>query len=92
MKTKPVNFTEKSAAIFKKELKIALLSFDTKKFRYFYKKWTLLGIYDEPLPKSDVVLKVSMCKMLYNMQTASKADREKARKWLEERGYNTEMI
>lgn len=92
MRTRSVNFTEKSAAIFRKELKIALVSMDTAKFRYFYKKWTLLGIYEEPLPVSDEVLKISMCKMLYNLQSASTKQKEKAQKWLEERGINTEMI
>lgn len=92
MRAKSINFTDKSAAAFKKELETALLSFDIDKFRHFYNKWTLLGIYDEPLPKSDLLLMVSMCKMICNIQSAPKADKERAKKWLEDRGYNTSMV
>jgi hypothetical protein len=83
--------TAETVKQFNKERDKAVLSFNIKKFRHFYAKWTLLGVYDEPLPKSDIVLMVSLCKMAYHSKAATIRDKIKAKRWLEDRGYSTSL-
>lgn len=74
----------------KRELDATLRKCDVKAFKKFYRKWQVLGFYELMLP-DDKVVEVSIYKMLYNLDTATEKDKEKAKKWLDKNGYTTEM-
>lgn len=67
----------------------AIKSCDINELKAFYKKWLAKGLYDQPLPASDEVIETAMYKMLYNLGTATDAERAKAKKWLNDRGCAT---
>lgn len=63
---------------------------DVQKFKEFWQKWSAKGFYRGGLP-CDQVIEISLRKMLYNLKSATDEEKEKAKKWLEERGCDTEM-
>lgn len=65
-------------------------TYDVQKFKIFYEKWRARGMYSLKLP-SDEVIEVSLRKMVYNMTTATKAEKKEAKEWLESRHYSTSM-
>lgn len=74
-----------------KERNEAVISYDVDRFRKFYEKWRKIGMYSVPLPKNDLVVKITMRKMVYHITTFSKAQREEAAKWLKDRGMSTDL-
>ena len=80
----------KMFALWKNERDVAIKSQDVEKFKAFYQRWKAKGFYTEKLP-SDIVLEVSLRKMLYNLNNSTPEEKETAKKWLEERGCTTEM-
>jgi hypothetical protein len=84
-------FTDKEINRWKKERNKACLSYDVKQFRTFYEKWRLAGIYEYPLPIDDRVVEITMRKMVYHIKEITQEQREEAKKWLEEHGYNTQL-
>lgn len=71
-----------------KERDEAIRALDVEKFKAFYDKWKAKGVYNINLP-SDLVIEITLYKMLYNIESAT--DEEKAKEWLESKGYSTEM-
>lgn len=65
-------------------------TYDIEKFKNFYNKWRLKGVYRLDLP-SDEVIEVSMRKMVYHMASSTKAEKEEAEQWLIEHGSSTEV-
>ena len=80
----------KEIASWKAERDKAIRSQDVKTFKAFYEKWKAKAYYDVKLP-SDYVLEVSLRKMLYNMENATVKEKEQAKKWLIERGFDTNV-
>lgn len=76
---------------FNKERDEAAKSYDVKKFRQFVFKWTILGAAFTPLPSDDHVVEIIMRKMVYNMKSATKEERQEAKKWLKEHGCTTKL-
>lgn len=63
---------------------------DVEKFKAFYDKWKAKGVYNINLP-SDLVIEITLYKMLYNIESATDEEKAKAKEWLESKGYSTEM-
>ena len=77
-------------ALWKTERDNAIRSQDVKIFKAFFEKWKAKAYYDVELP-SDYVLEISLRKMLYNMKNATVKEKEQAKKWLIERGIDTNV-
>ena len=78
-------------AMWMKERDEAVISYDVDRFRKFYEKWRKIGMYSVPLPKNDLVVKITMRKMVYHITAFSKEQREEAAKWLKDRGMSTDL-
>lgn len=66
-------------------------TYDIDKFKEFYRKWQMRGIYHMPLPNDDRVIEISLRKMVYHMTSTTKQEKEDAEKWLIEHGYSTDI-
>ena len=77
---------EKMLKDFVKERDEAVITYDVETFKKFYNKWHKLGVYDIPLPV-DAVLEISMRKMVYSITSFTEEQRNEAKNWLIERGY-----
>ena len=84
------NESMREIALWKAERDKAIRSQDVKIFKAFFEKWKAKVYHDVKLP-SDYVLEVSLRKMLYNMENATVNEKEQAKKWLIERGFDTRM-
>ena len=73
-----------------KERDEAIRTLDVEKFKAFYDKWKAKGVYNINLP-SDLVIEITLYKMLYNIKSATDEEKSKAKEWLESKGYSTEM-
>lgn len=65
-------------------------TYDVKKFKDFYRKWSKKGLYTLRLP-ADNVIEISMRKMVYHMTSATEDEKKEAEQWLLDRGYTTEL-
>lgn len=77
---------EKMLEDFVRERNEAVITYDVETFKKFYNKWHKLGVYDIPLPV-DAVLEISMRKMVYSITSFTEEQRNEAKNWLIERGY-----
>lgn len=66
----------------------AALSYDVERFREFYKKWQARGMYQIDLPDNDLVVEVTMRKMVGMMASATVEQKKEAKQWLIERGFS----
>lgn len=64
---------------------------NVEEFKAFYSKWKARGIYEIELPLNDMVLEITLRKMLYHLKSATKEEKAEAEKWLTERGCSTDM-
>lgn len=78
--------TQKMFRRWQQELTKAIREMDVCKFRRFYRKWQLLGIYDKPLPENNMVIEISLRKMAVNKKGIPEEERETARAWLKAHG------
>ena len=74
-----------------KERDETVISYDVDRFRKFYDKWRKIGVYGAPLPKNDLLIKITMRKMVYHITSFTKEQRDEAAKWLKDRGMSTEL-
>lgn len=77
--------------IFVLERDKAVKSLNVNEFREFYLRWYKRGIYHLPLPLNDKIIEISMRKMIIYMRSSSDQEREEAKRWLLEKGYDTEI-
>ena len=73
----------------KKERDEVVKTLDVDAFKVFYMRWYFRGVYYEELPKDDRVIEISLRKMLYHLESATKEEKQNARLWLVERGFDT---
>lgn len=85
------SFSPKELKAWQKERNEACISYDVNKFRKFYRKWLALGIYGKPLPKDDIVIEITMRKMVYHIMDFTYDQREEAKAWLLEHGCDTRL-
>lgn len=85
------SFTDREIKQWEKERDTACLSYDVNKFRSFYNKWMLAGMYRKPLPMDFMTIEIMMRKMVYHINSSTQEQREEAKKWLEEHGCNTQL-
>lgn len=85
------SFTDREIKQWTKERDKACLSYDVDKFRSFYNKWMLAGMYRKPLPRDFMVIEVMMRKMVYHINSATPEQKAEAKQWLEERGCSTSL-
>lgn len=71
-----------------KELYDATFSLDVGKFRAFYTKWKIKGVYTENLPVNDIVIEIGLRKIILASAEATRKQKEEARRWLKERGFS----
>ena len=72
-----------------KERDEAALSFDVNKFKKFYIKWRVEGIYTRPLPEDDFVIEIAMRQMVLGMANPPKDKVAEAKAWLKAHGFST---
>ena len=82
---------KKTIMMWQTERDAAVRSYDVETFKAFYRKWLKLGMYDRPLPKDDMVIEITMRKMMFHMSSASRDEKEEAKRWLLERGFDTQI-
>lgn len=73
------------------ERNVVIRSLDVEKFKAFWKKWSARGFYRNGLP-DDEVIEISLCKMLYNLESATEEEKNKAKEWLESRGFDVFLM
>lgn len=83
--------TKSTLDIFVLERDKAVKSLNVVEFRKFYARWYKRGIYHLPLPLNDKIIEISMRKMMLMIKSASDQEREEAKRWLLEKGYDTEI-
>ena len=74
----------------RKERDEAIRSLDLEKFKAFYRKYQKMGLYGLNLPR-DEVLEIALRKSLLMMTNATDEEKNRARAWLIEHGYSTEI-
>jgi len=73
------------------ERNVVIRSLDVEKFKAFWKKWSARGFYRNGLP-DDEVIEISLYKMLYNLESATEEEKNKAKEWLESRGFDVFLM
>lgn len=73
------------------ERNVVIKSLDVEKFKAFWKKWSARGFYRNGLP-NDEVIEISLYKMLYNLESATEEEKNKAKEWLESRGFDVFLM
>lgn len=73
------------------ERNVVIRSLDVEKFKAFWKKWSARGFYKNGLP-DDEVIEISLYKMLYNLESATEEEKNKAKEWLESRGFDVFLM
>lgn len=73
------------------ERNVVIRSLDVEKFKAFWKKWSARGFYRNGLP-DDEVIEISLYKMLYNLESATEEEKNKAKEWLESRGHDVFLM
>lgn len=73
------------------ERNVVIRSLDVEKFKAFWKKWSARGFYRNGLP-NDEVIEISLYKMLYNLESATEEEKNKAKEWLESRGFDVFLM
>lgn len=71
-----------------KERDEAILSFDADKYKAFLLKWKKTGVYKPFMSVSDRLIEISMYQSVLALAKATKEQKDKARAWLAENGYN----
>ncbi len=74
-----------------KERDEVVKSYDVQRYKEFVNKWSKLGVYNIDYFPSDEVIEISMRKMVYHFTTSTHKERADAKRWLESRGYSTEV-
>ena len=77
--------------LWKEERDKVIKTYDLELFKKFYEKWRKRGVYYSELPQGKI-LEISMRKCVYAMTSATEEEKAEAKKWLEERGYTTELF
>lgn len=85
------SFSQKELQRWRKERDEACLSYDANKFRSFYLKWQMAGMYSKPLPRDFMTIEAMMRKMVYHMESATQEQKTEAKQWLAERGCSTSL-
>lgn len=70
---------------YQQSLKKVCLTRNVKKFKKFCKKWQM------PCPKDDMVIEITMNKIIYHSTDVSDKERQKSKKWLEDNGFSTSL-
>lgn len=73
------------------ERNVVIRSLDVEKFKAFWKKWSARGFYRNGFP-DDEVIEISLYKMLYNLESATEEEKNKAKEWLESRGFDVFLM
>ena len=75
-----------------KERDEVALSYDVEKFKAFFRKWQLLGVYSKGMKlPADNVIEITMRKMVYHMAKSTQEQKKEAEKWLIEHGSSTSL-
>ena len=82
----------KLVALWTKERDEVVKTYDVEKFKDFYRKYQLLGVYPSEirLPKDEVIL-ISMHKMVYHMKSATAKEKAEAKAWLKAHKSDTNI-
>lgn len=67
-------------------------TYDVEKFKLFFRKWQIKGIYDKQMKlPSDNVIAISLRKMVYHMTSATEEEKKEAEAWLLDHGSSTSI-
>ena len=81
---------DKEVKAWLKERNKVVKTYDVDAFKKFYEKWMAKGFYTMPLP-NDLVIALSMRKMVYHMASATEQEKQEAAEWLKAHGSSTEL-
>lgn len=75
-----------------KECDEVVKTYDVEKFRNFYRKYQILGVYPAEfnLPK-DESIQITMHKMVYHMKSATAKEKAEAKAWLKAHKSDTNI-
>lgn len=75
-----------------KERDEVVKTYDVEKFKQFFRKWQIKGIYNKrtKLP-ADNVIEISLRKMVYHMTSATEEEKKEAKAWLLDHGSSTSI-
>lgn len=82
--------TNKERKIWQKEREEVMKSYDVKRFKAFYNKYRARGVYNLDLP-SDEIIEITMRKAVFHMVSATPGETFEAKRWLDERGFSTDL-
>lgn len=75
-----------------KERDEVVKTYDIEKFKQFFRKWQVKGIYDRKMPlPADEVIEISLRKMVYHMTSATEEQKKEAEAWLIAHGSSTSI-
>ncbi len=67
-------------------------TYDVEKFKLFFRKWQIKGIYDKQMKlPADNVIAISLRKMVYHMTSATEEQKREAEAWLLLHGSDTSI-
>lgn len=75
----------------RKERDAVIRTHDVQKFRSFYMKWYKKGLYRIPLPKDDLVVRVSMEKCILALNDSTEQEKNESKLWLTGHGFKPEF-
>lgn len=86
------NISRKMLKEWAKERDEVVKTYDVTRFKEFYKKWQIKGIYEKQInTPPDNVIEISMRKMVYHMDSATPEEKKAAEKWLKDHGSSTNL-
>lgn len=83
--------SNKDIEICRKELLDVAKALDVNKFRAFYNKWYIRGMYDVPLSKNLKVVELAYYKMVCNLNDVPEYVKKRARAILKAMGSSEEI-
>lgn len=79
-------------ARWQKERDEVVKTYDVEKFKDFYRKYQLLGVYPGVIQlPSDKVIEATMHKMVYHMKSATAKEKAEAKAWLKAHKSDTNI-
>jgi hypothetical protein len=79
---------EEEVKEFVRDRDAAILTFDVREFRKFYRKWEKKGVYGKKLPKDDEIIMLVICHMVLGMENPPEEAKKRAEEYLTSYGVD----
>lgn len=84
--------SNKDVVIWRKELLEVAKALDVNRFRAFYNKWYIRGMYEKPLSKNLRVVELAYYKMVCNLNDVPEYAKKRARAILKAMGSSEKIL